>query len=153
MNGATIDRDRRERRSRVIVRAGLCLCVIACGLALRGYGPGLGLDALVVKYGGSMLWGTMAFFLVGLAVSNLPRLGIASISVLIAVGVELFRLLHAPWLDAFRLTLPGALLLGRVFSIWNVLAYGVGIGFGVALDRLGMWAFTRASLPAPHSPS
>ena len=55
MNGATIDRDRRERRSRVIVRAGLCFCVIACGLALRGYGPGLGLDALVVKYGGSML--------------------------------------------------------------------------------------------------
>jgi hypothetical protein len=75
------------------------------------------------------------------------------ISVLIAVCVELFRLVHAPWLDEFRLTMPGAVLLGRVFSAWNVLAYGVGIGFGVLLDRLGMCVFTRAWLPAPHSPS
>jgi hypothetical protein len=153
MNGTSIDRDWPERRSRVIVRAGLCLCIIVCGLALRRYGPGLGLSAFVVKYGGSMLWGTMVFFLVALAVSNLPGLGIALISVLIAVGVELFRLVHAPWLDAFRLTLPGALLLGRVFSIWNVLAYGVGIGFGVLLDRLEVCVFTRARLPASHSPS
>jgi hypothetical protein len=153
VNGTSIDRHRHEWRSRVIVRAGLCLCVIVCGLALRGYRPSLGLSALVVKYGGSMLWGTMVFFLVGLAISNSPRLGIALISVFIAICVELFRLVHAPWLDAFRLTLPGALLLGRVFSIWNVLAYGIGIGFGVLLDRLGIWVFARAWLPAPHSPS
>jgi hypothetical protein len=31
--------------------------------------------------------------------------------------------------------LPGALLLGRIFSGWNMLAYGVGIGLGVWLDR------------------
>ena len=153
MNGASIICERPERRSRVIVRAALCLCTIVCGLALRGYGPGFGLSTLAVKYGGSLLWGTMVLFLVALAALNLPRLGIVSISILIATGVELFRLVHAPWLDAFRLTLPGALLLGRVFSPWNILAYGVGIGFGVLLDRLGMWAFTRASLPAPHSPS
>jgi Protein of unknown function (DUF2809) len=137
MNGASIDRDWPERRSRVTVRAGLCLCTIVCGLALRGVGPGLGLSAFVVKYGGSLLWGTMVFFLVALAAANLPRRSIALISVLIAISVELFRLVHAPWLDAFRLTLPGALLLGRIFSAWNVLAYGVGIGFGVLLDRRG----------------
>ena len=32
-----------------------------------------------------------------------------------AAAVELFKLYHMPALDAFRLTLPGALLLGRVF--------------------------------------
>jgi hypothetical protein len=47
-------------------------------------------------------------------------------------------LIHAPWLDAFRLTLPGALLLGRIFSLWNMLAYGVGIMFAVGLDRLAV---------------
>jgi hypothetical protein len=105
-----------------------------------------------VKYGGSMLWGTMVFFLVGLAISNSPRLGIALISVFIAICVELFRLVHTPWLDEFRLTLPGALLLGRVFSIWNVLAYVVGIGFGRAARSAGNVGFpksmaARASLP------
>ena len=137
MNGTSIDGDWPERRSRVIFRAALCLCIIVCGLALRGYGLHLGLSAFVVKYGGSLLWGTMVYFLVALAASNLSRHSIALIAVVIAICVELFRLVHAPWLDEFRLTLPGALLLGRVFSSWNVLAYGVGIGFGALLDRLG----------------
>jgi hypothetical protein len=83
-----------------------------------------------------MLWGTMVCFLVAMAISRSPRWRIASISAVIAIGVELFRLIHAPWLDAFRLTLAGALLLGRIFSPWDMLAYGVGIGFGMLLDRL-----------------
>jgi hypothetical protein len=145
MNGTSIDRDRHEWRSRVIVRTGLCLCVIVSGLVLRGYGPGLGLSTFVVKYGGSMLWGTMVLFLVALAVSNLPRRSIASISVLIAVCVELFRLVHAPWLDEFRVTMPGALLLGRVFSPWNILAYGRRYWFWRAVRSVG--AGSSLSLP------
>ena len=39
----------------MIVRALLCLSIIAAGLALRGFGLGLGLSALTVKYGGSIL--------------------------------------------------------------------------------------------------
>ncbi|QWG22479.1 DUF2809 domain-containing protein [Bradyrhizobium sediminis] len=135
MNGAAIDPARAARRSLVVARAGLCLSVIVCGLALRGFGLGLGLPALVVKYGGSTLWGTMVFLLVAMAAPNLSRPRIALVSAVIAIGVELFRLVHFPWLDAFRLTLPGALLLGRIFSTWNMLAYGVGIGLGVMLDR------------------
>jgi hypothetical protein len=118
----------------MIVRALLCLSIIIAGLALRGFGLGLGLPALVVKYGGSTLWGTMVFFLVVISASTLSRPTIALISVLIAIGVELFRLVHFPWLDGFRLTLAGALLLGRIFSLWDMLAYGVGIGLGALLD-------------------
>jgi Protein of unknown function (DUF2809) len=118
----------------MIVRALLCLSIIAAGLALRGFGFGLGLPALVVKFGGSMLWGTMVFFLVAMSASTLSRPMIALISVLIAIAVELFRLVHLPWLDGFRLTLAGALLLGRIFSAWDMLAYGVGIGLGALLD-------------------
>jgi hypothetical protein len=117
------------------VRAGLCLSIIILGLALRGYGLGLGLPPFIVKYGGSLLWGTMVFLVVAIAGSNLSRRSIALISAAIAVCVELFRLVHAPWLDAFRLTLMGALLLGRIFSPWNMLAYGVGIVLGMWLDR------------------
>jgi hypothetical protein len=120
----------------LIIRAGLCLLIIVSGLALRGFGFSFGLSAFVVKYGGSVLWAAMVFFLVAMAVSHASRLSIALISATIAIGVELFRLIHAPWLDAFRLTLPGALLLGRIFSPWNMLAYGVGIALAMALDRL-----------------
>ena len=152
MHGASVDRDK-ARRSLVVVRAGLCLAIIACGLGLRGFGLQLGLPAFIVKYGGSMLWGTMVFLLVAIAASNLSRPRIAMIAAVIAIGVELFRLVHFPWLDAFRLTLPGALLLGRIFSGWNMLAYFVGIGLGVSLDRLVMSARTEAAPRPPHSAS
>jgi Protein of unknown function (DUF2809) len=126
-----------------IVRACLCLSIIICGLALRGFGQDLGVPPAIVKYAGSALWGTMVFFLVAIAASGLSRRNIALISASIAVCVELFRLVHTPWLDAFRLTMAGALLLGRVFSPWNILAYGFGIVFGMLLDRPGIWAFRK----------
>lgn len=132
-----------------IIRAGLCLLIVVSGLALRGFGFSFGLSAFVVKYGGSSLWAAMVFFLVAMAASRSSRLGIALISSAIAVGVELFRLLHAPWLDAFRLTLPGALLLGRIFSPWNILAYGVGIIFAMSLDRMVLDAL--AARLRPHA--
>jgi hypothetical protein len=56
------------------------------------------------------------------------------IAFVVAVLVELTRLVHSPWLDDFRLTLAGALLLGRIFSLWNIVAYAVGIVLGAAID-------------------
>jgi hypothetical protein len=131
----------------LIIRAGLCLLIVMSGLALRGFGFGLGLSAFVVKYGGSVLWAAMVFFLVAMAASHASRLNVALISAVIAVGVELFRLVHAPWLDAFRLTLPGALLLGRIFSPWNMLAYGAGIALAMGLDRMPVDALTARLRP------
>jgi hypothetical protein len=139
----------RASRAASLIRACLCLAIIVSGLGLRGFGLGHGLPAFFVKYGGSVLWGTMVFFLVAMAASNLSRRRIALISAAIAICVELFRLVHAPWLDAFRLTLAGALLLGRIFSTWDMLAYGVGIVLGMLLDRAG----TCSVRDAPHSAS
>ncbi|RZN34133.1 DUF2809 domain-containing protein [Bradyrhizobium sp. Leo121] len=122
----------------MIVRVLLCLSVTIAGLALRRFGFGVGLPAFVVKYGGSLLWGTMVFFLVAIAAPGWARRTVPLIALAIAVGVELFRLVHTPWLDAFRLTTAGALLLGRIFSAWNIVAYAAGILLGVALDRCAM---------------
>jgi hypothetical protein len=119
-----------------LIRAGLALAVIACGLSLRWYGFPLGLPAFVVKYGGSLLWATMVFLLVGVLLPRLSWTQIATIAMAIAVVVEFSRLVHTPWLDAFRLTTAGALLLGRIFSPWNLAAYAIGIAFGVWIDRL-----------------
>ncbi|MBR1177854.1 DUF2809 domain-containing protein [Bradyrhizobium sp. KB893862 SZCCT0404] len=118
-----------------LIRAALALVVIACGLSLRWYGFPLGLPAFVVKYGGSLLWATMVFLLAGVLLPRLPPAQLAAIAMAIALVVELSRLVHTPWLDAFRLTTAGALLLGRIFSLWNLVAYAAGIGFGVWIDR------------------
>jgi len=136
--------DGTNRETALVVRAGLCAAIIISGLALRGFGPGIGLPPLLVKYGGSLLWGTMVFFLVAIAAANLSRQAVALMAVLIALGVEFFRLVHAPWLDAFRMTMPGALLLRRIFSPWNLLAYAAGIILGLLLDHLGAWAYVKA---------
>jgi hypothetical protein len=125
-----------------LVRAGLCLAIVICGLALRRYGFDLGLSWLVVKYGGSALWAAMVFLLVATAAPNWPRWRLALIAASIAVTVELFRLVHTPWLDEFRYTIAGALLLGRIFSLWDLLAYGAGIVVAVQLDRISATAFT-----------
>ena len=117
-----------------IARICLCVAIIISGLTLRRFGFGLGLPAIIVKYGGSMLWASMVFFIVAIAAPRRSRQYVALISAVIAVCVELFRLVHAPWLDDFRLTLAGALLLGRIFSAWDILAYGAGIGLGMLLD-------------------
>jgi hypothetical protein len=141
--GSPVNDGKGEWKSLVLIRALLCLSIIASGLALRGFGFQLGLPAFVVKYGGSLLWGTMVFFLVAIAAPSWLRRNIALIALAIAICVELFRLVHIPWLDDFRMTLAGALLLGRIFSPWNVLAYGIGIGLGVLLDRFSRRDFRR----------
>ena len=94
---------------KAMIRATLALLVIACGLFLRWYGFPLGLPAFVVKYGGSLLWATMVFLLVGAVLPRLTRTQIAAVAAIIAIVVEFSRLLHMPWLDAFRLTTAGAL--------------------------------------------
>ncbi|MDH6667550.1 UNVERIFIED_ORG: hypothetical protein M2442_003549 [Methylorubrum zatmanii] len=119
----------RSRRLRLLAAI---LAVIAAGVGVR-YLP-LGLPKEVVKYAGSVLWGAMVYGLVALARPAAPVARLAAIALIVAVLVELFRLVHTPGLDTFRLTLAGQLLLGRVFSPWNVAAYAVGIGLASVLD-------------------
>jgi hypothetical protein len=56
----------------------------------------------------------------------------------IATVVELIRLYDSPGLDAFRVTLPGVLLLGRVFSWWDILTYWVAILIAAGIDSLAL---------------
>ena len=62
----------------------------------------------------------------------------AGVALAIAVLVELSRLVHGPGLDAFRLTTAGELLLGRIFSVWNIVAYSVGIGMATVVEIRAM---------------
>lgn len=122
--------------TRQILRSLACAAiVIALGLALRLLGYRIGLPFFIVKYGGSVLWGMMVFWLTGALLAGKSLRFVLVASALVAVAVELIRLYHTPWLDDFRATFFGALLLGRVFSLWNILAYLIGIALALGLER------------------
>jgi hypothetical protein len=112
--------------------AGAVGIVVLLGLGVRH--PGLGLPWPLAKYGGSILWGTMVYFIVAVAVPRIDISRRAGAAALLALLVELIRLYHVPWLDAFRVTTAGGLLLGRFFSVWNILAYWIGILGGAVVD-------------------
>ncbi len=117
-----------------LLRALLLTLVIAAGLAIRALTPGEDIPFFVWKYAGSALWATavaLAVAIVTPRASTTMHVGVAAI---VALAVEFSRLIDWPPLDAFRATLAGKLLLGRVFSLWNIVAYAAGIAFGAALD-------------------
>ena len=121
-------------RSHRVRRLGIALAIIACGTVLRLGGYEIGLPYILVKYGGSTLRGAMVFFLLA---TLLPRVSLGRLAILAVVAAaltEFTRLYHTPWLDAFRLTLAGALLLGRIFSWLNILAYGIGIVLAAGIE-------------------
>jgi hypothetical protein len=93
-----------------------------------------GLPPVVVKCGGSMLWALMIYWFVSALLPSLRICTVALLTAGITTAVEFFKLYHAPALDAFRMTLPGILLLGRFFSAWDILAYWIAIVAGVLLD-------------------
>src|SRR5262245_19901624 len=106
--------------------AGIAVALVITGLTWRS--PLLGLPWVVAKHGGSVIWGTMMFFA---AAAFLPRLAIVAVATaIVAAAVEFSQLLHVPWLDDFRRTTFGMLLLGRTFSWWDIVSYWTGITIG-----------------------
>ena len=95
----------------------------------------MGLPFVIVKFGGSMLWAAMIYWIFAAVRPGTSAEGIALNANLFAVAVEFFKLYHAPLLDAFRRTLAGTLLLGRYFSWWDIVAYVAAIALAAFADR------------------
>jgi len=111
----------------------LILITVAVGLGIRLL-P-LGLPQFLVKYAGSMLWALTIYWIVSTLAPRLRLPVAAAVSGCIATAVEFFKLYHSPAMDAFRLTLPGMLLLGRYFSVRDIAAYWIAICLGALLDK------------------
>ena len=110
----------------------LIILTIIVGLVLRRV-P-LGLPFVVVKFGGSMLWAAMIYWILAAIKPTASTEGIAVNAALFATAVEFFKLYRAPVLDAFRRTLTGALILGRYFSWWDIAAYLAAIALAAVID-------------------
>jgi hypothetical protein len=109
------------------------LGTMAAGLAIRYVK--LGLPHFLVKYGGSALWALMIYWVLSTLRPTWRIAGIALLAGTTATSVELFKLYPSPSLDAFRLTAPGAVLLGRFFSVNDIAVYWAAIVAGAHLDR------------------
>jgi len=126
----------RRRRVRCLAFAGTTIVV---GLMWRLV-P-LGLPPFWFKYGGSALWAAMVYWIAAAALPNQRPVKVAAIACCVATIVELSRLFHTPATDAFRISLAGRLLLGRFFSVWDIVAYCVAIGMVAVADQ----AMTRTT--------
>jgi hypothetical protein len=105
---------------------------MALGLAVR-FGH-VGLPGWASKYGGSALWAMLLYWVVSGMFGTRPVGQVALGTAVLAAGVECLKLYHSAGLDGFRLTLAGKLLLGRVFSGWDIAVYWVAIGAAAWLD-------------------
>lgn len=112
----------------------VAVLTVLAGLSVR-FAP-LGLPWVVMKYGGSALWAMMIYWVLALVWPKSNAVALAAIAVAIATLAEFSRLFHVAWLDAFRVSLPGAILLGRYFSVRNIVAYWVAIIAAAVLDAL-----------------
>lgn len=111
----------------------LMLGTVVGGLVVR-FVP-MGLPPFVIKYGGSTLWALMVYWIVSTLFPSLRLIAVTLLSGVLTAAVEFVKLYHSPWLDAFRRTLPGVLLLGRFFSGWDIVAYRLAILIGALVDQ------------------
>jgi membrane-associated PAP2 superfamily phosphatase len=115
-----------------LIYLGLAVAAIAIGLLFRT--PALHLPWTVGKYGGSILWAEMVYFILRAILPN-HRAGIVALiaAVLAALG-ECTQLISVPWFDALRDTTIGHLIFGRTFAVEDIVAYWIGILAAAVLD-------------------
>jgi hypothetical protein len=106
---------------------------ITTGLTLRLV-P-MGLPDVVVKHGGSVLWAVMVYAIVAALSTRWSPRRCGIVAGIVAGGIELSQLCHHPLLDAVRASRVGALLLGRVFSVGDLIVYTSTIMIAVIVDR------------------
>lgn len=110
----------------------LIAITVAAGLAVRF--AHLGLPFSVVKYGGSALWAVMIYWLCSALLPSWRLLANVAISGVLGTAVEFLKLYDPPRLDAFRRTLPGIILLGRIFNWRDIATYWIAISLVAGLD-------------------
>jgi hypothetical protein len=113
---------RLRQRAPYIVAA---ILIIAVGLLTRW--PAIAMPPVLAKYLGSVLWGAMLYYVLRVCWPEARARIVVVVAIVFAAGVEFSQLWHAPWLDAFRRTTIGVLLIGRYFAFADIAAYSAGI--------------------------
>ena len=136
---------RTMRRSR-FAYAGWVAAVIAAGLASRSSCASI-LPDFVTAYAGDTLWALMVFLTLGILFPGARTVALAGAALGISFAVEFSQLCEADGLNRIRGTRLGALVLGKGWVATDLLCYAVGVGIGVAGERVGKACRTSRSGP------
>ncbi|MEO7098892.1 MAG: DUF2809 domain-containing protein [Luteolibacter sp.] len=110
------------------------LGVMALGLVSRRI-PGL-FPTAFGKYPGDVLWTLMVFLGWAIVFPKSPTVKIMLLALVTSFAVEFAKFHHAPWLENFRNTTFGHLVLGYTFSWGNLVAYTIGAAVGACGEWL-----------------
>jgi hypothetical protein len=94
----------------------------------------IGLPGWAVKYGGSSFWAAMVYWLMAMLLPGVRSGWTGVVAAMVSAGVEFFKLVQTPGLDAFRDTIAGKLLLGRYFGWMDIAVYWIAVGISVWID-------------------
>lgn len=119
-------------RNRLLYSIALII-VISLGLLSRKYA--IHYPLVVNTYLGDALWALMIFLLFAFVFWQKKIAFVALLSLLFCYVIEISQLYHAPWIDQLRNTTFGRLILGYGFLWSDIMAYTIGIGVGVLLEK------------------
>jgi hypothetical protein len=91
---------------------------------------------------GDSLWALMVYLLMGMVFRNWSVRKVAVFGLAFCFMIELSQLYHEPWIDKIRSTTLGGLVLGYGFLWSDLVAYSIGIGFGILVEN-GFKGFQR----------
>ena len=112
----------------------LVIVVMILGLCTRRFS--IYFPKWINLYLGDALWALMIFFLLGLLFRRRDTSWVAVKALLFSFSIEISQLHHAQWIDSLRKTRIGGLVLGYGFLWSDLVAYTIGIGFGLLIERL-----------------
>ena len=94
------------------------------------------LPAIINLFLGDSLWALMIYLLIRMVFKSWTAKKAVLIGILFCFLIEFSQLYHAGWIDMIRRTTLGGLILGYGFSWSDLVAYIIGIGFGITIDCL-----------------
>ncbi|MDB5120307.1 MAG: hypothetical protein JWN56_1525 [Sphingobacteriales bacterium] len=96
-------------------------------------------------YLGDALWALMVFLMMGLLFKKSSICKTALLATIFCYCIEISQLYHAPWIDAIRDTKLGGLVFGFGFLWTDILAYSMGIAWGVLHEWLFVYFLNKST--------
>lgn len=123
-------RNHNRNRLLYLLMAAIVICLGLLSRRFTGYLPE------IVNLGlGDALWALMIYLLMGMVFRNWSVRKVAVFSLAFCFIIELSQLYHEPWIDKIRSTTLGGLVLGYGFLWSDLIAYSIGIGFGILVEK------------------
>jgi len=115
-----------------VLSAVCILVIIVLGLASRKYN--FLFPEILGKYPGDALWSLMVYWIWAFFKPAMSPTRIAIFTLITACLDEFSQLIQTPWLNVIRHTTWGHLVLGTMFSWYDIAFYVIGVLIGLVLD-------------------